>query len=239
MIKGNNYQNPEKLEEYLNNKIAVSVDCVIFGYDEKSLKVLLMKCDMPEFQNQHSLIGDLVHQEEKLDAAAKRVLNATVNDSNIYLEEVCTFGDVNRHPLGRVITVAYYALVHIPSFEIKQTTGKHLDWVPVDQVEALAFDHYQILQTSMNLLRQRLQDRPIGFNLLPKKFTLAQLQNLYEMVLNLEMDKRNFRRKIRSLGILEDLEESETSVSHRPAKLYKFDLEAYKQKRQKGLVFNI
>lgn len=225
----------EIIEDY---KTAVSVDCVIFGYDEEELKVLLIECNMEPYIGKWSLLGDLVLPQENIEDATKRVLKYRTGMENVYVEQVRSFGSVNRHPLGRVITVAYYSLVDINEVSITDVDKKNLNWVSMSEAKNLAFDHDDILAYCLERLRERLRARPVGFNLLPKKFTLKQLQSLYEVILNIELDKRNFRRKLKSMDILMDLDEMQENVAHRPARLYSFDFKSYHQrKREKGLDF--
>jgi len=221
-------------------KAAVSVDCVIFGYDENHLRVLLLKSDMPPFDGQYSLVGDLVRPSENLDEAAERVLLERTGLGSVFLEQVRTFSEVDRHPLGRVITTAYYSLVKLDDNLLKiEKQNPNLKWAKISSVKELAFDHNLILENCILQLRYRLRDKPIGFKLLPKKFSLKQLQHLYEKVLDIELDKRNFRRKLKSLDILVDLNENQSDVNHRPAKLYSFDQEKYESKRKKGFNFEL
>ena len=220
-------------------KIAFTVDCIIFGYDNNDLKVLTIDCNLDPFKGMLSLLGDFVGQNETLEEGAKRILKYCTGNDDIYLEEVKSFSDPNRHPLDRVITVAFYSLVPIASTEMTDAAGKHLKWTSVDEITEMAFDHMKILKTCLFQLQKSLREKPIGFELLPRKFSLKQLQSLYEVVLGIELDKRNFRRKLKSLNILIDLNEQQQEVSHRPAKLYKFDHEAFEKKRMDGLKFEI
>lgn len=221
-------------------KAAVSVDCVIFGYDENHLHVLLLKSDMPPFEGKYSLVGDLVMPHENLDESAQRVLFQRTGLKEVFLEQVKTFSDVDRHPLGRVITTAYYSLVKLNDDLFKIEVGNsNLKWKKVSKINDLAFDHNIILENCLMQLRHRLREKPIGFKLLPKKFSLKQLQNLYEKVLDIELDKRNFRRKLKALDLLVDLNENQSDVNHRPAKLYSFDHEKYENKRKKGFNFEL
>ena len=221
------------------HKLALSVDCVILGYDEESLKVLLIDCNTSPFEGYHSLLGELINQDETLNEAAHRVLEYWTGQESLYLEEVKTFSNIGRHPLERVVTVAYYSLVEISKFEIVDAHQTNLKWVDVKDVQELAFDHNEILDECLGKLRRRLRERPIGFNLLPEKFSLNQLQNLYEIILGIELDKRNFRRKIKGLDILVDLQENQQDVAHRPAKLFSFDHEKYENRRSEGLKFEV
>lgn len=205
--------------EYFN--IAISVDCVIFGYDEKELKVLLVKSDLQEFSGLFSLLGDLVRPDEDLEMASYRILKErTGMDNDVYLEQVQVFGGIDRHPSGRVITIAYYSLIDIKHHRLKISKNE-LHWHPVKDITALAFDHENILHTCLNRLRQRVMENPIIFNLLPEKFSLRDLQALYQSILGIELDRRNFRKKISIKEWLVDIHEMESNVPHRPGKLYK------------------
>ena len=204
--------------EYFN--IAVSVDCVIFGYDNKKLKVLLIKSDLEEFEDLNSLLGDLVRPDEDLEDAPYRVLHQRTGLHDVYLEQVQTFGKLGRHPSGRVVTAAYYSLVDIKSHKL-QLTANELHWHNVNQIDRLAFDHKLIFDTCLQRLREKILEHPVIFNLLPEKFSLRELQDLYEAILGVELDRRNFRKRITLKNWLVDLNEMEEDVPHRPGKLYK------------------
>jgi len=217
-------------------KAAISVDCVIFGYNEKELSVLQIECNMPPHEAKMSLIGDLVKSYETVDEAANRILEKITGLSDLYLEQVQTFSDPNRHPLGRVISVAYYSLIKTDKYELIDKEHKHLQWVPITSTEEMAFDHQQIMNLCYNRLKKRLRERPVGFSLLPKKITLIQLQRLYEIILGIKLDKRNFRRKLKATGLLKDLGEVQQDVSHRPAKLFTFDYERYAEMKNSNVL---
>lgn len=204
--------------DYFN--IAVSVDCVIFGYEEKELKVLLIKSDLEEFKNLHSLLGDLVQPVEDLETASYRILKERTGLDDVYLEQVHSFGSLERHPSGRVVTVAYYSLVDIRHHKLNLNHNE-LRWHSINQIKRLAFDHKLILDTCLARLQERIMEHPVVFNLLPEKFSLRQLQELYEAILGVELDRRNFRKKIALKDWLHDLNEMESNLSHRPGKLYK------------------
>ena len=216
-----------------SNRIGLSVDCVIFGFDENKLKVLLIRSDLKKFQNRWSLLGDIVAPNEDLDEAAYRILKKRTGLNDVYLEQVHTFGAVNRHPVARVVTVAYCSLINIQHHRIN-IMDNELHWHDVKQVTDLAFDHQQIFDTCLLRLKKRIQEHPLGFNLLPKKFTLRDLQNLYEAILDIKMDRRNFRKKIFTMDILVDLDEIEQNVPHRPGKLYKFNYTKYEKSDSNG-----
>ena len=214
------------------NKAALSVDCVIFGFDENKLKVLLIRSDLEKFEGQWSLLGDLVKPDEDLDASAYRILKQRTGLDDVYLEQVHTFGNVKRHPAGRVVTVAYCSLINIQHHELK-TMDNEIHWHDVANIVNLAFDHKEIFDTCYNRLQKRIQEHPLAFSLLPSKFSLRELQNLYEAILNVKMDRRNFRKKFFTMNFLVDLNEIEQDVPHRPGKLYKFDYEQYEMKKKK------
>lgn len=214
------------------NKIALSVDCVIFGFDENKLKVLLIRSDLKKYSGKWSLLGDLVFPGEDLDDSAYRILKQRTGLSDVYLEQVHTFGSVVRHPAGRVVTVAYCSLINVQHHKLN-ILDNELHWHDVKTVTDMAFDHQQIFDSCLTWLQKRVQEHPLGFNLLPKKFSLRDLQNLYEAILDIKMDRRNFRKKFFSMDFLIDLQEMEQDVRHRPGKLYKFNYEKYEKKKKK------
>ena len=214
------------------NRVALSVDCVIFGFDENKLKVLLIRSDLKKYTGKWSLLGDLVQPTEDLDDSAYRILKQRTGLNDVYLEQVHTFGTVHRHPAGRVVTVAFCSLINVQHHRLK-ILDNELHWHDVKNVTDLAFDHQQIFDTCFQRLQKRIQEHPLGFNLLPKKFSLRELQNLYEAILDTKMDRRNFRKKFFSMDFLIDLEEMEQDVPHRPGKLYKFNYEKYEKKKKK------
>lgn len=214
------------------NKIALSVDCIIFGFDENKLKVLLIRSDLKKYSGKWSLLGDLVFPKEDLDAAAYRILKQRTGLNDVYLEQVHTFGSVNRHPAGRVVTVTYCSLINVQHHKIN-ILDNELHWHDIKNVTDLAFDHQQIFDNCLKQLQKRVQEHPLGFNLLPKKFSLRDLQNLYEAILDIKMDRRNFRKKFFMMDLLIDLNEMEQDAPHRPGKLYAFNYEKYKKKQKK------
>ena len=202
-------------------RIAISVDCVILGFDGETLNVLLIQSDLEEFKGMWSLLGDLVRPEENLDKAPYRVLKERTGLTNVYLEQVHTFGDIHRHPAGRVITTAYFSLINIRDHQLKLSHNQ-LNWVPVKELKKMAFDHKKILDTCMQKLREKILVQPLVFNLLPEKFSLRELQNVVEDILGSKLDRRNFRKKFFLMDWLEDVDELEQDVPHRPGKLYRF-----------------
>jgi 8-oxo-dGTP diphosphatase len=221
-------------------KSAFSVDNVIFGFDGGDLKVLLIQRGAPPFKGQWALPGDLVYPNENLETAAERVLEQLTGLKGMYLEQVKAFGAVNRHPLGRVITIAFYSLVKTKDYvPMPASFAQVASWHNIHHLEKLAFDHNEILTNCLTQLKYRVRMAPIGFELLPPKFTLTELQQLYESILETELDKRNFRKKILSMNLLEELDETQAGVSHRPAKLYQFDQERYRQFVEQGYSFDL
>lgn len=212
----------------------ITIDCVIFGFEDNKLKVLLIRSDLEVFKGKWSLLGDAVHAAEEFDDAAYRILKSRTGMTNIYLEQVRSFSHPQRHPGGRVITVAYCSLLNIRHHELK-ITDNELHWHSLKSLKEMAFDHKQIVDRCYNWLQKRIQEHPLGFNLLPEKFSLRELQNLYEAILNVELDRRNFRKKFFSMDFLEDTGEFEEDVKHRPGKLYLFNFEKYEKNKRKWI----
>lgn len=211
--------------------VPLTVDCVIFGFDENSLKVLTIKSDLAQFYEKLSLLGDNILSNEDLESAANRVLMERTGMQNVYLEQVQTFSKPDRHPGGRVVTTVFASLLNINHHELKILENE-LSWHTVKDITEMAFDHKIILDTCYNWLQKRIQEHPLAFNLLPVKFSLRQLQNVYEAILNTTLDRRNFRKKFASMGFLIDTDEMETQVTHRPGKLYTFDFNKYKSSKK-------
>ena len=221
-------------------QFGLSVDCVVFGYQDAKLKVLLIKRGADPFKGQWALPGDLVYPNEDIEVAARRILfDLTVID-NLYLEQTRVYGQVDRHPIGRVITTGYYALINIDDYDPHASAwADSVYWVDVNNLPKLAFDHRQILDHALKTLKFRVRHRPVGFNLLPNKFTLGNLQSLYEALLNENFDKANFRKRILSMNMLISLKENQKDVPHRPGRLYSFDKERYDQLKSKGFSFEL
>ncbi|URM37692.1 NUDIX hydrolase [Flavobacterium anhuiense] len=217
---------------------AITIDCVIFGFDKGSLEVLLVQHAEGISKGKWGLSGGWIYKKESTDNAAHRLLNELTGLDNIYLEQLKAFGDPDRFPLRRVITIGYYALVKREDYNIKAGfTASDAQWYKINEIPDLIYDHNEILDYSLKHLRNRVRQAPIGFNLLPEKFTLLQLMQLYEEILGIEMDKPNFRRKILHMKLLVALDEKQQDVSHRAAQLYKFDPEIYNQLTEKGFNF--
>ncbi len=221
-------------------RAALTVDCVVFGLDEEDLKVLLIQRDLPPFEGRWALPGGFVRLDETLEAAALRELREETDLENLYLEQLHTIGDIGRDPRERVVTVAYYALVKLSDHRVQAATdARQAAWFAIDDLPHLAFDHNKILAMAHQRLRGKVRYQPIGFELLPAKFALRQLQHLYEVILDRPLDKRNFRKKILSMDILVELDEVETDVAHRAARLYRFDRKRYRRQTKQGFNFEI
>jgi 8-oxo-dGTP diphosphatase len=219
---------------------ALTVDCVVFGFDEGDLKVLLIKRDLEPFRNKWALPGGFVHEDESLDDAARRELVEETGIEKLYLEQLYTFGDVDRDPRGRVVSVAYYALAKLADHRVRAATdASAAAWFSVAEVSKLAFDHNRILETALARLKGKVRYQPIGFELLPVKFALSELQHLYEVILETQLDKRNFRKKILGTELLIELDEIQQDVAHRAARLYKFDHGKYRQLAKHGFNFEL
>ena len=200
-----------------------SLDCVIFGYKNGQINVLLIKRAMEPFINQWAIPGDLVYPDEDLPEAASRILKDLTKLDNIELHQAQTFGTPKRHPQGRVITSAYLALVKLYKLHaIASSWAEEVKWVPVHKIDKLAFDHNLIIESTFKVLKQKLSSDPVCFELLPEKFTLNEMQQLYEYAFDVEMDKANFRKKIKSIPLIKH-NEKQKNVKHRPAALFSFD----------------
>ena len=219
---------------------ALTVDIVVFALDEDGLQVMLIERDLEPFAGRWALPGGFVRVNETLDEAARRELQEETGLRDIYLEQLYTFGDLGRDPRERIVTVAYYALVNLQGHDVKASTdARNAAWFTIDELPELAFDHETIVDAALERLRGKVRYQPIGFELLPNKFPLRDLQRLYEIVLDRELDKRNFRKKILSMDILVELNEIEKDVSHRAAKLYRFDKRKYDRLMRQGYHFEI
>lgn len=239
----------EQSERNLNN--GISADCVIFGFDFEKIQVLLIERESSNtLKPEYALPGDLIYDDENLNQAAERVLKELTGLTDIFLEQLGAFGDPNRlskdadrkwlqsvrsNPDVRVITVAYFALVNLGSFNPRPSHfARSVVWKPLNEINELAFDHLDILNAAKRQLKINLDLRPIGFNLLPEKFTLTQLHKLYEAIQGKEIDKRNFRRKMAKLEIVERLNDKQKGVPHKPSNYYSFNLENYNKLVKEG-----
>jgi 8-oxo-dGTP diphosphatase len=209
---------------------SVTVDCVIFGLDDSNeLRVLLIERAHDPYAGHWALPGGFVDEDEDLDTAARRELQEETGVINVFIEQLYTFGAPNRDPRGRVISIAYYALVNLAEHPvIPDSDAKRAEWFKVSELPQLAFDHDEIMAKAIERLRSKVLYKPIGFELLPEKFTLTDLQKLYETILGQQLNRRNFRSKMLKLGLLEQLERQK-NVAHRPAYLYTFNKEKYQE----------
>ena len=218
----------------------LAVDCVVFGLDEEDLKIILIERDKEPYRGKWALPGGFVHIDESLEDAAKRELKEETGIQDFFLEQLYTFGEVDRDPRERVVAVAYYALVNLRDHTIQATTdSRNAAWFSVDDVPKLPFDHNRIVNVAHMRLKGKVTYAPIGFELLPKKFTLTQLQRMYEKILDRSIDKRNFRKRILGMGLLKELDEVQMDVAHRAARLYQFDEKKYRQLIERGFIFEI
>ena len=202
---------------------AFSVDCLIFGYSEGKIKTLLIKRSVDPYKDYWAIPGDLVYPDEDLPNAAERILRELTGLTSIQMHQAHTFGSPSRHPQGRVITIAYFALVRIEDFSIRASSwANEVKWESVMDVSGLAFDHNEILHATFDRLKKQLSIEPICFQLLPDKFTLNEFQQLFEYVNGIPFDKANFRKKIKGIPLVKHTEK-QTNVKHRPANLFSFD----------------
>jgi 8-oxo-dGTP diphosphatase len=221
-------------------RAALAVDCVVFGLDEADLKVLLIQRKLPPHQHAWALPGGFVQPDEALDDAAARELREETGVDDVYLEQLYTFGALGRDPRERVVTVAYYALAKLSDHRIRAATdAMGVGWFALDGLPKLAFDHEQIVGRARERLRGKVRYAPVGFELLPPRFSLTQLQRLYEIILGTELDKRNFRKKILSMDLLVETDEVEQGVRHRAARLYRFDRRKYERLLKQGFELSI
>ena len=216
--------------------IRVTVDVVIFTIREGTLHVLLVRRAGPPFAGRYAIPGGFVHEDESLEAAARRELLEETGVRDVYLEQLYSFGDPGRDPRGRVVTVAYFALVAGGRALTAGTDADEARWWPVSELPHLAFDHDRILAYALERLRTKLEYTTVGFQLLPAKFTLAELQAVYEAILGRGLDKRNFRRKIELLGIVSPLRE-QRATGRKPARLYRFSAARFEKLKDKGILF--
>lgn len=224
-----------RIEYKQYDRFLLAVDCIIFGFDGSGLKALLIKRGFEPEIGKWSLMGGFAKKEESVDDAAARILLNLTGLDKIYMEQLHCFGDVGRDPGGRVVSIAYFALIKIDESDGGQLDSHNAKWFDLKKLPALIFDHKQIVKLAKERLQQKVSNHPIGFELLPHKFTLQQLQALYEAIFETSFDKRNFTRKILSLGILQRLDEKEKESSKKGAFYYVFDKKKYKQLESEGI----
>ncbi len=222
------------------DQVLLAVDCIIFGFDKENLKILLIKRNFEPEKGKWSLIGGFLKKTENLDQAAVRVLHTLTGLSDIYMEQLYTHSKIDRDPGQRTISVSYYALIDVESHKFDGIQIDSARWFELNEAPDLIFDHNEMIQRAIARLRRRAMTKPIGFELLPEKFTMRQLQNLYESILDKKLDKRNFINKINSLDVLIKLDEKDMTVSRKGAYLYVFDKEKYNKKvEEDGFIFKI
>lgn len=215
----------------------VSVDCIILGFKEGKLYLLISQRKFEPLKNHATLMGGFLRKDEGLSETVSRVVYEYTGIKDVYMEQVGTYGDMNRDSGERVVSIAFYALVDLGLVDEELCKVHNVRWEELNKVEELIFDHNQILNDTIEILRKKAATQPLGFNLLPEKFTLPQLQSLYEAIYQTELDKRNFRKKILEMGILEKQEDKDKSSSKRGAFYYKFNKNKYDQLLQKGYFF--
>jgi 8-oxo-dGTP diphosphatase len=219
---------------------ALSIDCLIFGFKDGRLDILLVKHAEGIIEGRWALPGGFILHHESVDDAAKRLLGSLSGISNIYLEQLRAFGNPDRYPVRRVVTIAYFALVNEQHYSlIPGFTASDVNWFNIHEIPDLPYDHNSILKFGFEHLKHKVRHEPIGFNLLPEKFTLLQLQELYEAILETKLDKSNFRRKISKMKLLKKCDEKQKDVSHRAAGLYKFDKRIYVTLKNNGIAFEL
>ncbi len=225
---------------YQYPRAALTVDCVVFGFDDGELKVLLIERALEPFKGQWALPGGFVRVDETLDDAARRELVEETGLKNVFLEQLYTFGEVYRDPRERVISVAWYALVKLSDHKAKAATdAANAEWFSVSKPPRLAFDHADIVAAAHARLQGKVRYQPIGFELLPAKFTLSELQHLYEAILATKLDKRNFRKKVLGFGLLLALKETRMAGRSRPAQLFRFAADKYEKLKKHGFNFEL
>jgi len=227
-------------EIYSNYKpTLVAVDCIVFGFDQCELKLLAVKRQMDPARGEWSLIGGFPGEKESLDDAAARILHQLTGLTDIYMDQLYAHSRPDRDPGARVISVSYYALIKISDHNEVLAQEHGAEWFSLSEVPALIFDHNEMVEMALQLLRRQAKTKPVGFELLPEKFTLPQLQALYEAIYQKALDRRNFRKNVLSMGLLEKLDEKDKAGSRKGAWLYRFNMEKYETFRNQGFFFNV
>jgi ADP-ribose pyrophosphatase YjhB (NUDIX family) len=215
-----------------NPKFYVGIDCIIFGFKNGKLSLLLLKRNFEPSKGKWSLMGGFVQKDESTDDAAKRVLGELTGLDKVYMEQVGAFGEVERDPGERVISVAYYALINIDDYDRELVQSHNAYWADINELPTLIFDHREMVDKARNMMKQKASNKPIGFNLLPKLFTLTQLQTLYEAIYGEAMDKRNFRKRVAEMEFIEQTDEIDKTGSKRGARLYRMNSDVYRKTRK-------
>ena len=230
----------QKKYQYDYPRPSFATDCVIFGFDGGELKLLLIEREKDPFKNKWALPGGFLFDKETAEECANRILIEKAGIKNVFIEQLYTFTEVDRDPRERIISVAYFALVNKHQYElIAGRDTLKAEWFALSKLPKLAFDHAKIVKMAIDRLKGKVSYQPIGFELLDEKFTLTQLQALYEAILDTEIDKRNFRKKILGMKLLKALDEKEKNVAHKAARFYSFDNKAYKEFTKKGFHFEL
>lgn len=225
---------------YQNQKrLLVAVDCIIFGFDDEELKLLLIKRNLEPEKGKWSLMGGFLREDETASQAANRILHSLTGLQDVYMEQVGTFTQPDRDPVERTISIAYYALIKIEDHNKELSRQHSAEWFSLNKAPKLIFDHGDMVTTAINLLRYKTSVQPIGFELLPEKFTMRQLQKLYEAILDQELDKRNFVKKINQLDVLTKLEEKDMTSSKKGSYLYQFNKEKYASGSKRDFSLNV
>lgn len=225
---------------YQHARPALTVDCVVFGLDDRELKVLLIRRKHSPFAGRWAFPGGFIGVGETPEEAARRELEEETGLKKIYLEQLYTFGEPDRDPREHVVSVAHYALVNIVGQRLRAADDAcDAGWFPVLRPPPLAFDHARILRVAHERLRGKVRWQPVGFELLPRRFTLSELQHLYETILGEKIDKRNFRRRVLKTGLLVETDQTQKQVAHRAARLYRFDMRKYRRLSRQGFHFEI
>ena len=228
------------IHEYsTSDKVLLAVDCIIFGFDKEALKILLIKRDFEPEKGKWSLMGGFLKKDENLDEAANRILYKLTGINNVYMEQLHSYSKIDRDPAERTISVSYFALINIQAHNKELIAENSAKWFDIATAPKLIFDHDLMVQDAITKLRHNTSQAPIGFELLPHKFTMRQLQKLYEAILNEKLDKRNFINKINAMDILIKLDEKDMSSSKKGSFLYNFDEEKYLEKKKNGFSFRL
>lgn len=219
------------MEQFYNDhdRLLVSVDCIVFGFDEGELRVLMGKRKMDPGRGQWSLYGGFVGANESVNDAARRVLYALTGLKDLYMKQVGAYGDVDRDPGARVISISYYSMINVADYDQAQQQEHDVEWVNIEQLPEMYSDHRKMVLKARRMMQEKISHEPIGFNLLPELFTLSQLQQVYEAVNGEEVDKRNFRKRIKEMDFIEKTDQIDKLTSKRGAYLYRFNEKAYKE----------
>ena len=215
-----------------NPRFYVAVDCIIFGFHKGTLNLLLLKRNFEPSKGKWSLMGGFVQKDESVDNAAKRVLKELTGLDNVYMEQVGVFGEIERDPGERVISIAYYALINVDDYDRELVDRYNASWTDINNLPKLIFDHMEMVDKARSRMKQKASYKPIGFNLLPKLFTLTQLQTLYEAIYGESMDKRNFRKRVAEMEFIEMTDEIDKTGSKRGARLYRMNNDIYRKTRK-------